>query len=526
MHGGDVDAPRPREVLPEEQPDPQAVIEAEQLPAVTDESPPSPKPAPAASSKASKSRRATDHAINHSTMGQGLSTPKPAEKALQTGEKAGSAPPSGYINTIKDSPSNGKPHTPPHHETQLLKPPRSPKGHPTRDLTISPRPKTESVVPPGLQHVRVQQWRAGVSRHSTGGIEDDDDEVLLQIKNEISDNSPRLPPNTDFQAGSPSSALGMVVDNKRKRGVDVEPVTPQAATHKRLKAVKQSETEVPSTPEPETTPSKDQFPSASPVHPGKVRELSATFSDPDSLKPAPPTSSRLVSPSVKVRKSYHEMSTQAIYDNIADEEEEPLVNEDIPGLGDIEEEDGDDENDDFAPQSVKDEDVFGTSKKKASASKGGNGTLNFKAPPPTFNMDFGELEEESEVDEEAAKRQEEELANYLVEKAAQYGVGKRDVIEAIERTSGDKALVDIVLRWKVENKGMSFSVDLQFLSSFPPMGANLIFLGFPTKVPGIWSVQEDKILLENNARLIMELEKKHGDRVMERMDWLQKWQDA
>ena len=54
----------------------------------------------------------------------------------------------------------------------------------------------------------------------------------------------------------------------------------------------------------------------------------------------------------------------------------------------------------------------------------------------------------------------------------------------------------------------------------------MILTGFPEKIAGIWSVEEDKILLESNARLIMKLEKKHGDRVMERMDWLRKWQDA
>jgi len=54
----------------------------------------------------------------------------------------------------------------------------------------------------------------------------------------------------------------------------------------------------------------------------------------------------------------------------------------------------------------------------------------------------------------------------------------------------------------------------------------LILAGLPEKVPGIFSVAEDKILLESNAKLIMGLEKKHGDRVMERLDWLQKWQDA
>ncbi|KAF8420210.1 hypothetical protein EV426DRAFT_701763 [Tirmania nivea] len=511
-------SPRLSEALSEEQPDLEAVIAAEQQPA--DEPPPSPEPAspepaslelaPAAGTKASNSRQAADHVASYSTMGQALSTPKPAEKAhrarhsLRTGEKAGSAPPSCYVNVTNGSSSHeqgGTPHTPPHHETQLLKPPRSPKGHPTRDLTISPRPKTEPVISPAPQHVRVQQWRADVSRHSVEKEIEDDSEVLLQIKNEISENSPQLPSNTGFQAGSPSSALDRVVDNKRKRGADVEPVTPRAATHKRLKAVKQSEMEVPSTPEPETAQSKDRFPSTPPARPGNVRQPSPTFSDPDSLKPAPPTSSRLVSSAVKVKKSYHEMTTQAIYDSIPDDDEEPLVNEDIPGLGDIEEEAEEDDEDDFAPQKVRDEDVFGTSKKKANDSKGENGKLNFQAPPPAFDMDL-DGEEESELDEEAAKRQEEELANYLAEKAAQYGVGKRDVIEAIERTSGDKALVDVVLDWKVQNKG------------------------FPAQIPGVWSVQEDKILLENNAKLIMQLEKKHGDRVMERIDWLQKWQDA
>jgi len=470
-------SPRPSEALPEEQPDPQvqvpeAVIVAEQQPA--DEPPPSPSPAPAAGADASSSQPVTDHVVNYSAMGQALSTPEPAEKArkarhsLPTGEKAGSAPPSGYVNVTNDSPSgelDGMPYTPSHHGTYLLKPPRSPNGHPTRDLTISPRPKTEPVASPALQHVRVQQWRADVSRHSAEEDIEDDDEVLLQIRNEISENSPRLPSNEGLQAVSPSSAIDRVVDNKRKRGADIGPVTPKATTHKRLKVVKRSATEVPSTPtpEPETAPSKDQFPSTPPARAGNVRQPSPTFSDPDSLKPAPPTSSRLVSSVVKVKKSYHEMSTQAIYDNIPDDDEEPLVNEDIPGLGDTEEEaQEDNEDDDFAPQKVKDEDVFGTSKRKTSDSKGGNGTLNFQAPPPAFDMDF-DVEEESELDEEAAKQQEEELVIYLAEKAAQYGVGKRDVIEAIERTSGDKALVDVVLSWKVENPGMSFSRRLAIL---------------------------------------------------------------
>lgn len=484
-------SPRSSEVLPEEQPDPhvpEAIEAAEQQPA--EETPP---PVPIGEGKKTQNRRASDQAVDYSQMGQAPSSRELSIKAHKTRhslpaeETADPTLPPGDDSTdsILLPGEVEKIHTPTHHETQLLQPPRSPKGHPTRDVTISPRVKSESEPSPAQQLVRVQQWRTDVSRHKKAN--DDDQALLSQLRNEITDVSPLLPSNAEFQPGSPSSAIDRVVDNKRKRTVEPEPVTPKNLSLKRLKIVKRIEAEILSTPEPENTANTAlhaPFPSTPPSPPpavttSGVRKRSPAFSDFDSVIPAPPISSRIVSSAVKVNTSYQEMSTQALYDNLPEQDEDILMNGDIPGLENVVEEEAEEDekeeedDDDFAPPKFKDEDVFvSTAKGKGRESQGGNGTIDFETAQEAFDeQDSGDEEEDEseEFDEETAQEQEEEVANYLAETAAKFGVGQKEVIEAIERTSGERALVDVVLTWRLKGKGTSTPprcVKLPFSTSF------------------------------------------------------------
>lgn len=476
-------SPRSSEVAAEEKPDPK-------LPEEVEAKAPSPSPQ-AGPSVADKSRRTRAIGVGSSKMGQAMSAP-----ATESPRAPATEPPRAKVrqsypatkarrtlfnldtSNAQSGENGGKPHTPVHQGAQAPKPPRSPKGRPTRELTISPR-RPISAASPALHHVRVQQWRTEVSQHPRAeGFDSQEQAILNQIQNEISEISPILPENSLFLPGSPSPALDKVVDNKRKREIepDAEPSeAPMSKKRTKLAGI----IEIPSTSDAEVDSRSDvisnaQFPSTPPSRPsrpsGQVRRASPTLSDLDSLRPAPPTSSRIASSAIKEKpRSYYEMSTQALYDEIPDADQESLTSDIIPGLEVIDEEPEDKEVG-GTPSKSKDGDVFASRPTGKGKGRGGmNGGMNginghranghhrldfSKTPDHEMDLDIDpEDGEREEVDEAAIQREEAEIAAYLEDKSRQYGVSQKDVIGAIERTSGEKALVDVVLKYLRETRG-------------------------------------------------------------------------
>ena len=417
-------SPRPSEVAQEDPHIPEAAVGAGQLQR-NNGLPPSPKQE---ALRKTLKRRASDPVVSFSTMGQSQTTSifkRPVSRqSLPQGVKV----PQGlsFDSVVNHTSPSEQPHTPVCLST-LARPPRSAKGHPTKDVTSSPRVRTDAEVSPAEQHVRVQQWRADVSRHATGeSATDEDQAVQVQIQNEISEKTPPLP---CYSKSTPSPILDNIVGNKRKREVhNGGLVTPKTLLTKRVKVAVQVRTQI--------SRNTSQNPSISP--------------GPDTVRP------ELVAPIPKAdnnRELYYKMSTQAIYDSITSDEEELLVNEEIAGLEDGIEEEG--------PKgfvSRLNGDVFNRRKSKgANRGKGlkkTTGTLDFGKGPESFEMDGVSDQGSEDVDEEIARREVTEAAIYLVEKAAQWGVSQKDVITAIERTSGEKMLVDVVLKLKTENKGI------------------------------------------------------------------------
>ena len=442
-------SPRHSEVTPEELPNPhvyEAVVLADQL----QHSNGLPPPKREALRKTFK-RRASDPVVSISTMGQSQSTSiskRPvSQHSISQRVKVPQDPSLGSV--VNHTPPPEQPHTPTCHSTQLVKPPRSPMDYAARDVMSSPRVKTDAEVSPVEQHVRVQQWRADVSRHATGESANDEDQASqAQIQNEISEKTQQLP---CYSKSTPSPIVDSMVSNKRKREVHSEGlVTPKTLLTKRARVAAQAKAPVFS-----TLDSINMQLLSTPAPPSTKR--SRDVSQRSSISSDPADGPKLVTPISKVgnnREPYYKMSTQAIYDNITSDEEELLVNVDITGL-----EDGSEEEDlEDLVSSFKDDDVFDTRKLKgANRGKGfklATGTLDFDKGFESVDMDEVSDQGSEDVDEEIARREVAEAAIYLVEKAAQWGVTQKDVIDAIERTSGEKMLVDVVLKLKTENKGI------------------------------------------------------------------------
>ena len=421
-------SPRPSEVALEVLPDPQvpeAVVVADQL-------------QQREALRTTLKRRASDPVVSFSTMGQSQSTSiskRPvSQHSISRGVEVPQDPTFGSV--VNHIPPSKQPHTPVYHSTRLVKPQRSPNGHPTE-------------VSPAEQHVRVQQWRADVSRHATGESANDEDQAIqAQIQNEISEKTQQLP---CYSKSTPSPIVDSMVSNKRKREVHSEGlVTPKTLLTKRARVAAQAKAPVFS-----TLDSINMQLLSTPAPPSTKR--SRDVSQRSSISSDPADGPKLVTPISKVgnnREPYYKMSTQAIYDNITSDEEELLVNVDITGL-----EDGSEEEDlEDLVSSFKDDDVFDTRKLKgANRGKGfklATGTLDFDKGFESVDMDEVSDQGSEDVDEEIARREVAEAAIYLVEKAAQWGVTQKDVIDAIERTSGEKMLVDVVLKLKTENKGI------------------------------------------------------------------------
>ncbi|KAF8469160.1 TRF2-interacting telomeric protein/Rap1 C terminal domain-containing protein [Kalaharituber pfeilii] len=471
-------------------------------------------------------RRASDDAGyakmgNTASAAQGALKPRRAResKSLPAGLKQGRPLPFGDPGRPASSGQAEEIRTPTHHEIPHYKPPRSPKGHPTRDLTISPRIRTPPDESPAQQHTRVQKWRAEILKH-TNEDEAVDSQLLAESRNS-DQSSPRQISSDPSLPASPSLVPTRGAKHKRKRVAEPETeVNITATSHLPQKRPKTSrgllQLEVQSTPEPEphSAATNTQFPSTPPRHAGLIRKVkgaSPTHSDLASLVPAPPTSSRISSAIKPHKPSYHDLSTQAIYDNIPDIDDEPLLNEEISGLDSDVEEEVDNESDEFAftkSMKQKDEDVFRSTIKPRDQSRTVNaekakGALNFEATVDLNTDEFKEIEEgDSDIaDEETIKKEEASLGIYLEEKSREYGLQERDVIEAIERTSGEKRLVDIVLQHM--KKG----------------------LGIPTHIPGVYSEEDDEILRGKDGRKIMAVEKKHGN-IVDRIEWLRKYDAA
>ena len=305
----------------------------------------------------------------------------------------------------------------------------------------SPQVKTDEEVSPVEQHVRVQKWRADVSKHATGeSANDEDHAVQVQIQNEISE---KIPPMPCYSKYTPSPVLDEIVSNKRKR----EAHNGGLVTPKRVRAAVQAKTMTPLTLDSPIVQLSSTPISLLTKLPGNFSQRSPTLLDPiiDGTK--------LVAP----KESYYTMSTQAIYDSITSDEEELLVNEEIVGL-----EDGSEEEDpEGVVSSFKDDDVFDTRMRRKGLQKV-TGKLDFDKVPESFDVDGVNDHGSEDEDDEVVSREVAETAIYLVEKAAQWGVTQKDVIDAIERTSGEKMLVDVVLKRKAGNKGiyMKYRINL------------------------------------------------------------------
>lgn len=96
-----------------------------------------------------------------------------------------------------------------------------------------------------------------------------------------------------------------------------------------------------------------------------------------------------------------------------------------------------------------------------------------------------------------------EMNTFLAYCQKEFGASEKQVIYAIERASGIKQLVELVLRSVVDDKPL------------------------PTHVPGVWSEEDDKVLMGADSREMKRLQERKGAAHMERrMEFLNLWNMA
>ncbi|KAI5807379.1 TRF2-interacting telomeric protein/Rap1 C terminal domain-containing protein [Peziza echinospora] len=442
--------------------------------------------------------------IANASMRQDLSIS--ADNSSPRGRKATSLPPAIQQDThlvvsSLDRPSKQKgmkaqPSTPLHHASALAKPPPSPKGHPMVELPLSPA-RNDPSDPSPAKDLRVHRWVADVSNRADDEDSSVDDQIATQIKNEIKNSSPGHRKSPTPVPTSPSSAIEVVLVSKRKRAESVHESTDQ--TMKRSKTGSDAQKIAPTTPK-NRGKSLLRQPSKYPqTPPPKLAALQSHKKPSESTSDVPSSrgSASESTPSAgKPTKALDEaLNTQALYDQIG-EDDEPLLNEEIPGLDD------DSSDDDSAAMRRNDGAVFGISASSGVPSrKQISSTLDFSGRRSSPDLEVNENDSDGETantDPEAIEKEEAEISKYLAEKAQEFGLREEDVIEAIERTSGEKRLVDVVLKSIKEGHGI------------------------PTNVKGVYTPEEDLIVTSNDGKAIAEVEKRHGD-VLERIAWLERY---
>ncbi|PWW78025.1 hypothetical protein C7212DRAFT_362429 [Tuber magnatum] len=191
-------------------------------------------------------------------------------------------------------------------------------------------------------------------------------------------------------------------------------------------------------------------------------------------KPTPPKSILVKSPKAKkTRLSYEDMSTQAIFNAEIDQEAfSTEMNFGFPWLED-------DEQASSKPTMSAAPARADTPEPKASGAK---------AP-----------ESASKTATETDKAGIEEMHRYLDYCEKEFGLSASEVIQAVERTSGVKANIEILL--KAISKGEE-----------------------PADIPGIWNKEDDEVLMGSDSRKMKELSDRKGDaEIMRRMNFLNLW---
>lgn len=380
--------------------------------------------------------------------------PKPSEENVKKPGRSSQSLPDPHVQPHALGPGdrrrfsdipNLKPTTPAHHDIPKGKPPPSPKGHPTKDLPISPdRPRRQS----GERSDDVQRWRSEVQRHSSHT-----EDVLEETSEEIitTPPSPTHSPIKRKRLSEDISRRTTMIEHKRRR---------RSFIHEELR-------EIPSTPERETS----------------QRPLSPTLSNPGAT----------VGSSMSAMQDFmKEEDEDENYDAVEDQqykEESPVLSlhsdSSIVAINHIEEE---------GEVNLYDEELSPSNRAYRAREKGkrrqsdmGNGTETTLKREDTPEQSYYE---------EVHKRDEyTEVQEYVYAKAREYNVPETDVVEAIERTSGIRKLVEVVLQEFSQGRGL------------------------PEDMRGVWTLEDDQWLLDGDRRQRQAMEMKHGN-VRERIEWL------
>ncbi|CUS11565.1 unnamed protein product [Tuber aestivum] len=191
-------------------------------------------------------------------------------------------------------------------------------------------------------------------------------------------------------------------------------------------------------------------------------------------KPTPPKSTLAKSPKTrKSRLSYENMSTQAIFNAEIDQEAfSTEMNFGFPWL----------EDDEQVP------------------SKPAKSTALARVDTPGSKASGAKVPESaSKTATETDKAGIEEMHRYLDYCEKKFGLPGSEVIQAVERTSGVKANIEILL--KAISKGEE-----------------------PADIPGIWDKGDDEVLMGSDSRRMKELSDRKGDaEIMRRMNFLNLW---
>lgn len=177
----------------------------------------------------------------------------------------------------------------------------------------------------------------------------------------------------------------------------------------------------------------------------------------------------------KKKLSYAELSTQAIYDQMDDDPSMEFPEIEIPSA---------------PPTPVQSTPRPQAQPKLLTPTKPTSPTLGFAPKPPlspTKNDPDGILE----------------MNSFLAYCQKEFNASEKQVIYAIERASGIKQLVELVLQSIADDKPL------------------------PAHVPGVWSEEDDKVLMGADSREMKKLQERKGAAHMERrMEFLNLWNMA
>lgn len=192
-------------------------------------------------------------------------------------------------------------------------------------------------------------------------------------------------------------------------------------------------------------------------------------SDAHHLTSSPPLSTP------KKKLNYAELSTQAIYDQIDDDPSMEFPEIEIPST---------------PPTPVQSTPRSQTERKPSTPTK-----LPSLTPGSTPKLPLSPTKNDPDGIRE--------MNSFLAYCQKEFGASEKQVIHAIERASGIKQLVKLVLQSIVDDKPL------------------------PTHVPGVWSEEDDKVLMGADSREMKKLQERKGAAHMERrMEFLNLWNMA